>query len=80
MKQVPSLPACSECERLRADYERTLAMRLQAEADLLTAIHSRNSVALDTARTTVYGVILQWTRAENALRRHGQTHLLNAAA
>ena len=71
---------CSECERLRAIYEQTAVMKLQAEADLLSAARSRNGMALETARATVYGIVLRWTRADSALRRHEQSHRLPAAA
>lgn len=80
MDRLFTFRECSECERLRAQYEQKLAMRLQAEADLLAAMHSRNSTVLETARNTIYGIILQWTRAEGALRQHEQSHLLSAAA
>jgi len=80
MNRFPASLECSECERLRAAYEQTLARRLQAEADLLTAIHARNPVALETARATIYRVVLQWTRADGVLRRHQQSHALDAAA
>jgi len=66
--------ACTQCGRLRADYQRATAIRMQAEADYLTAVHSQNSSAIQGARRTVQIALAEWTRADQTLRRHEKLH------
>jgi hypothetical protein len=67
--------ACVQCGRLRSDYQRATAFRMQAEADYLAAAHSRNALAIQGARRIVEVAVAEWTRAREALGQHGKVHL-----
>lgn len=57
-----------------------LLRRMQAEADLLAAVHSRNSAAIQAAARTLRNALVDWGNAHTALRQHEQSRDLAAAA
>ena len=75
-----ALARCRQCEQCRAAYERATAVRMQAEADLLWAVHSRNAVAIQTTSNALKAALMNWRETHNTLRRHEQDHTALAAA
>ena len=69
-----ALARCRQCEEHRAAYERTTAERMQAEAEFLWAVHSRNAVAIQTAANALRAALMNWRDAHNAMRRHELGH------
>ncbi|GEM_PF-2871778 len=65
---------CSDCQRLQAEYQHATVLRLQAEADYLAAVFSKNIWATDGARRTLQLAIAGWTGAEKAFRQHQWSH------
>jgi hypothetical protein len=71
---------CTDCQRLQAAYERSTAIRMQAEADYLFAVHSRNAVAIQATARTLEQALGAWGRAHTELRRHERTSEMAVAA
>lgn len=80
MATPPGSDACAQCRWLQEEYRRTTLLRLQAEADYMVAVQSRQPAAIQTARHTVRLAIARWTRADRELREHTKTHQTAASA
>ena len=80
MASSVALAKCSVCSQVQADYEHATVIRMQAEADLLAAVHSRNSVAIQATARTLNEALIAWGSAQTALRQHEKVHDLGVAA
>jgi len=75
-----ALARCRDCERLQAEYEHATAVRMQTETDLLGAVHSCNSAAIQATARTMRNALVDWGNAHTALRQHEKSHDLGVAA
>ena len=80
MASSVALAKCSACGQVQADYERATIVRMQAEADLLAAVHARDSVAIRATTRTLRDALIAWGNAQAALRQHEKAHDLGNAA
>lgn len=80
MASSVALARCRDCERLHAEYEHMTVIRMQAEADLLAAVHSRNAVAIQATARTLRNALVEWGNAHTTLRQHEKSHDLALAA
>jgi hypothetical protein len=71
---------CRDCERLKTAYERATVLRMQAEADYLAAVHSRNWAEIEATAHTIKKVLIAWGTAHAALRQHEKSHGMALAA
>lgn len=80
MASSVAIARCRDCERLQAQYEHTTIIRMQAEADLAAAVHSRNPAAIQATAHTMRNALVNWGNAHTALRQHERNHELSVAA
>jgi hypothetical protein len=80
MASSVAMAKCSDCGQLHAAYEHATVLRMQAEADLLAAVHSRNSVAIQATAKTLKEALVAWGSAQTALRQHEKAHDMVVAA
>lgn len=80
MASSVALARCRDCERLQSEYERTTVIRMQAEADLLVAVYSRNSATIQATARRMRNALVDWGNAHTALRQHERSHDLAVAA
>lgn len=79
MARSVALARCRDCERFQAAYEHATAVRMQAEADLLAAVHSHDSAAIQAAARTLRTSLVDWGHAHHRLRQHEKNHGLATA-
>jgi hypothetical protein len=61
-----------------AKYEEATAGRLSAEAELTAAAFARRAGAVKKARGAYLAALIEWTRANEALRQHQSSHVARA--
>jgi len=71
---------CGECGRLQAEYEDAIAVRMQAEADFVAAVYSRNPHVIEARRQAAGTTIAVWKRAQARLNQHQTNHQFAKAA
>jgi len=80
MASSVAVARCRDCERLQAAYQRATVVRMQAEADYLAAVHSRDSTVIEAAAQTIEKTLITWGAAHAALRQHDKSHEMALAA